>query len=88
MLIGNPISGTSFPKEFYPAPWGAIGQYLPPGAGGTLLKDVAYFPAADLVQPILTLAIWAAAGLALVVIGHFRDQGRARELVVADPAVA
>ncbi len=74
MLIGNPISGTSFPKEFYPKPWGEIGQYLPPGAGGTLLKDVSYFPDADLARPILTLAIWAAAGLALVVIGHFRNQ--------------
>lgn len=76
MLIGNPISGTSFPKEFYPQPWGEIGQYLPPGAGGALLKDAAYFPDANAAQPILTLAIWAAAGLVLVVIGHFRNQGR------------
>ena len=81
MLIGNPISGTNFPKEFYPEPWGAIGQLLPPGAGGTLLRDVAYFPKADPTQPIVTLAIWAAAGLLLVVAGHFRNQSE-----VATPA--
>jgi len=74
MLIGNPISGATFPKEFYPAPWGEVGQFLPPGAGATLLKDVAYFPDASPAFPILVLACWAVVGLALVIVGHFRDQ--------------
>lgn len=76
MLIGNPISGASFPKEFYPQPWGAIGQLLPPGAGATLLRDVSYFPDADVAVPILVLTGWAVLGLVLIVVGHFRDQGR------------
>jgi hypothetical protein len=78
MLIGNPISGSTFPKEFYPQPWGAIGQFLPPGAGGTLLRDASYFPDADPTFPILVLAIWAAAGLTLVAAGHFRNQAEVR----------
>lgn len=76
MLIGNPISGAQFPKEFITSPWGAIGQWLPPGAGNSLLRDAAYFPEADPSFPILVLAGWAALGLTLVIAGHFRDQGR------------
>jgi len=76
MLVGNPISGAQFPKEFLPVPWGAIGQWLPPGAGNSLLRDTAYFPDADASFPILVLSGWALLGLILVVAGHFRDQGR------------
>lgn len=76
MLIGNPISGAQFPKEFIVAPWGAIGQWLPPGAGNSLLRDASYFPDANPAFPILVLAGWAVLGLVLVVAGHFRDQGR------------
>lgn len=89
MLIGNPISGAQFPKEFLASPWGAIGQWLPPGAGNSLLRDSSYFPDADPSFPILVLSGWAVVGLLLVVIGHFRDQGRlALEENPADAAVA
>lgn len=76
MLIGNPISGAQFPKEFIATPWGAIGQWLPPGAGNSLLRDASYFPDANPAFPILVLSGWAVLGLILVVVGHFRDQGR------------
>lgn len=76
MLVGNPISGAAFPKEFYPAPWGEIGQLFPPGAGATLVRDLSYFPDADASGPILVLACWAIGGILLTAIGHFRDQGR------------
>ena len=84
MLIGNPISGAQLPKEFLASPWGSVGQWLPPGAGNTLLRDTSYFPDADVTFPILVLAGWAVAGLVLVVVGHFRDQGRL--VVEEDPA--
>lgn len=87
MLVGNPISGTTFPKEFYPGPWGTVGQYLPPGAGGTLLRDVAYFPDADLTAPMVTLAVWAAAGLLLVLVGHFRNQSEIPSSAVAEQGI-
>ncbi|MFI8592580.1 hypothetical protein [Dietzia maris] len=76
MLIGNPLSGAQFPKEFLASPWGAIGQWLPPGAGNSLLRDTSYFPDANPTFPILVLTGWAALGLLLILIGHFRDQGR------------
>lgn len=70
MLIGNPIAGTTLPPQFLPEPWGAVGQWFPPGASATLLRDVSYFPAADATVPWLVLALWAVVGLVLSVVGH------------------
>jgi hypothetical protein len=60
------------PPEFLPTPWGAVGQWFPPGAGATLLRDLSYFPAADLAFCWLVLAAWAVGGLLLAALGHFR----------------
>lgn len=76
LLVANPLSAAAVPVEFLVAPWGAIGQWLPPGAGATLLRDVAYFPAADASFPWLVLAGWAAVGLILVALGRMRDVRR------------
>lgn len=77
LLVANPISAAAIPVEFLPPPWGAIGQWFPPGAAATLLRDLSYFPAADATFPWLVLATWAAGGLALSLIGHFRTAGGA-----------
>ena len=45
-FLGNPISGLAAAPELLPAPWGTIGQFLPPGAGATLLRAVAFFDGA------------------------------------------
>ncbi len=76
LLIANPISSAAAPKEFLPAPWGEIGQWLPPGAGATLIRDLSYFPAANTAFPWLVLAFWSLGGLVLVAVGHFRNAGR------------
>jgi hypothetical protein len=77
LLVANPISAAAIPLEFLPVPWGAIGQWFPPGAAATLLRDLSYFPAADATFPWLVLAVWAAGGIALSLIGHFRTAGGA-----------
>jgi len=77
MLFANPISGSAQPWQFLPEPWGAVGQWFPPGASATLVRDLAYFPAADAVFPWLVLACWTAGGLVLAVLGHFRQTGGA-----------
>ncbi|THG30650.1 ABC transporter permease [Naasia lichenicola] len=74
LLIGNPISSSNSPVQFLPEPWGAVGQYLPPGAGATLLRDLSYFPKADTAFPWTVLAVWAAAGVLLALVGHFRSR--------------
>ena len=65
MLVANPISAAAVPVEFLPAPWGEIGQWLPPGAAATLLKNLSYFPEADSTFPWLVLTVWTLAGIAL-----------------------
>jgi hypothetical protein len=90
LLIANPISSAAQPIEFLPEPWGAVGQWFPPGAGATLLRDASYFPAADTTFPWLVLAGWAALGILLAIAGHFRTTGGATEEAIeaAEPAAA
>jgi hypothetical protein len=83
-LVGNPISGLTTAPELLPQPWGAIGQYLPPGAGATLLRSVAFFDGAGAGRPLSVLASWAALGLALTAMGHYR--ARRASTVPAAPA--
>ncbi|MDQ0893133.1 hypothetical protein [Agromyces ramosus] len=87
LLFANPISAAAVPKEFIPEPWGDVGQWFPPGAAATLMRELSYFPAADMTFPWLVLAAWAVGGLLLSVIGHFRTAGGAEpdaEASVAD----
>ncbi|WP_405578706.1 ABC transporter permease [Streptomyces sp. NBC_01092] len=69
MLIGNPFSGAASAPQMLPEPAGAIGQWLPPGAGTTLLRSVSFFDGAAATGPALTLAWWAALGLGAVLLG-------------------
>lgn len=75
MLVGNPVSGVTVPPEFLPWHWGAVGQWFPPGATGTLVRDLSYFPAADAGPAWLALALWAGVGVLLSLVGHFRVAG-------------
>jgi len=73
LFIGNPLSSLTQPKEFLPVPWGDVGQWLVPGASGTLLRDLSYFPDTSIAFPWLVLTGWAVAGAALTAFGHFRN---------------
>ena len=84
LLIANPIASAAAPVEFLPEPWGAIGQWFPPGAAATLIRELSYFPEADKLFPWLVLAGWAAAGVLLGMIGHFRQAGGATHEAVED----
>lgn len=75
VLIGNPLSGLTQPKEFIVQPWGEIGQWLVPGLSGTVLRDLSYFPHAGLTWQILALAAWVVFGSILIMVGHYRNQG-------------
>jgi hypothetical protein len=68
-LLGNPLSGLSSAPELLPRPWGAFGQLLPPGAGGSLLRSEAFFDGHGATRPATVLACWVLAGAALVLIG-------------------
>lgn len=73
VVFGNPLSGMNSAPELLPAPWGAIGQLLPPGATGTLIRNTAFFDGAQPLAPLAVLIAWALFGLALYAFGHVRD---------------
>lgn len=76
MLLGNPLSGMTSAPEMLPAGWGTLGQLLPPGAGGTLLRTTAYFDGAGAAGPVAVLVGWLVLGVALFGIGALRDRRR------------
>jgi hypothetical protein len=87
-VIGNALSGVASAPELLPQPWGELGQYLPIGAGGTLLRSVAYFDGAGAAQAAWTLTAYLVIGLVLVAWGRRPATDRApvaadRELVAA-----
>ncbi|WP_426508256.1 hypothetical protein ACPPVO_57700 [Dactylosporangium sp. McL0621] len=84
MLLGNPLSGLTSAPEMLPSGWGALGQYLPPGAAGSLLRSTAFFDGAGAGPHVLVLVVWAVAGLALAGIAALR-KGRRPAVEAAEP---
>lgn len=74
VLLGNPFSGVTSAPQLLPEPVGLIGQLLPPGAGGSLLRSTAFFDGAAATGPAVTLAVWATLGLAAVLLGGRRGR--------------
>lgn len=81
MFIGNPIASLQAPKEFLPGAWGDIGQFFVPGASGTLLRDLSYFPDASMAMQWWVLIGWLVLGIALILIGHLKAHSKKRAAV-------
>jgi hypothetical protein len=62
VLVGNPWSGIASAPELLPKPIGFIGQLLPPGAGGNLLRSTASFDGAGFGGHLTVLLVWATLG--------------------------
>jgi hypothetical protein len=80
-LVGNALSGVAAAPHLLPQPWGEVGQWLPIGAGGTLLRSTAYFDGAGGTPAVWILATYAIVGLVLVALG--RAQAGTGEAAVA-----
>lgn len=81
MFIGNPIASLQAPKEFLAGAWGDIGQFLVPGASGTLLRDLSYFPDAPMTMQWWVLIGWFVLGIALILVGHLLAHSKKRAAV-------
>ncbi|MGW0711179.1 ABC transporter permease [Streptomyces sp. NPDC002643] len=84
VFLGNPFSGAATAPQMLPEPAGVLGQWLPPGAGATLLRSVSYFEGAAALTPALVLTAWAALGLTAVLLGG----GRGRPARITEPTTA
>lgn len=74
IFVGNPFSGVGSAPELLPEPAGAIGQLLPPGAGGNLLRSTGFFDGAGGGGHLTVLAVWALAGLAFLLAAELRER--------------
>ncbi|USQ86945.1 ABC transporter permease [Streptomyces phaeoluteigriseus] len=88
MFLGNPFSGAASAPQMLPEPAGTIGQWLPPGAGSTLLRSVAFFDGAAATGPALTLTWWAALGLGAVMLGDALKKRRQGAEPASEPRPA
>ncbi|MFJ4339563.1 hypothetical protein [Streptomyces sp. NPDC088915] len=73
MLLGNPLSGLGSGPYWLPSGWSTLGQVLPPGASGSLLRSLAFFDGTGAAVPALTLAAWVALGLVLLFVADRRS---------------
>lgn len=78
VLVGNPLSGLTSAPEFLPKGLGLLGQFLPPGANGTLLRSMAYFDGAGSAGVILILCCWVGFGAALLALDGVRQRAMVR----------
>lgn len=77
-VVAAALSAWSSAPELMPPPWGTLGQLAPPGAGVTLLRSAAYFHGSGGGDAAAVLTVWAALGVALVMVGDTHSwQGRA-----------
>jgi hypothetical protein len=72
VLIGNPFSGIASAPEMLPRPAGTIGQLMPPGAAGNLLRSTAFFDGAAAAGHAAVLAAWALLGLGALAVAARR----------------
>lgn len=68
LMVGNPASGALGGRHLLPEPWRTGGQFLPPGAFGTGLRNTAYFDGAQLASWVGVLLAYALAGSAVVLL--------------------
>jgi hypothetical protein len=73
LLLGLPLSGVQSAPELLPSGWAQLGQFLPPGAGGSALRSFAYFDGQGPGSPLIVLAVWAGVGLFLALYAVVRD---------------
>ena len=88
MLLGNPLSGLTSAPEFLPSGWGALGQLLPPGAAGTVLRSDAYFEGVGANRAVLVLFCWIGLGLLLVAVAALRRHRASAIAEVPAPVAA
>ncbi|MFD5520724.1 hypothetical protein [Streptomyces sp. NPDC127066] len=74
MLLGNPLSGLATGPHWLPTGWATLGQLLPPGASGSLLRANAFFDSSGAGLPALTLTIWVGVGIALALLADRRGR--------------
>ncbi|MFF4895461.1 hypothetical protein [Streptomyces sp. NPDC001068] len=70
VFVGNPFAGSTSAPELLPTAVHDIGQWLPPGAGASLVRGTAYFDGNGSAAHVAVLVLWSVLGLTAVLFGH------------------
>jgi hypothetical protein len=76
VLVGNPLSGATSAPEMLPGWSGTLGQLLPPGAAGSLLRSTAFFDGRGAWPHAFVLLAWLALGAVLCALSGLRSAVR------------
>jgi hypothetical protein len=76
VFVGNPWSGIASAPELLPKAAGFIGRLLPPGAGGNLLRNTAFFDGAGGGGQLAVLLVWTVLGLGAIMAGAAMQRRR------------
>ncbi|MFK0104193.1 ABC transporter permease [Streptomyces sp. NPDC091217] len=71
VFVGNAFSGATSAPELLPKGVDHIGQWLPPGAGASLLRDTTYFGGNAGEGHLAVLVLWSVIGVTAVMFGHW-----------------
>lgn len=82
LFVANPLSGLANGPQWLPGVWGEVGQLLPVGAAGSLVRSVAFFDRGGATPHLVVLAVWIVVGVALAGLGVAR-QGRGAHVAAA-----
>lgn len=78
VVLGNPSAGGAYQRSMIPPFWRVIGDWLPPGAGTTAIRNTVYFEGNAMTGAMWVLAGWAVAGVLLTLV--FAARRRETEL--------
>lgn len=83
LFVANPLSGLANGPQWLPGVWGEVGQLLPVGAAGSLVRSVAFFDGGGAMSHLVVLAVWIVLGVALAGVG-VAGQGRGTHVATAE----
>jgi hypothetical protein len=86
VVSGDPFAGVSSAPEMLPQPVGDIGQLMPPGAGGNLVRSTAFLDGAAAAGHIVVLVAWILVGAVALRLAGARTSRTADE-PIASPKV-
>ena len=70
IFLANPLSGLSTGPWLLPAGWSTLGQWMPIGATGHLVRSLAFFDGSGTGSAWWVLALWIVTGLVLLYVAR------------------
>lgn len=74
IFVANPLSGLATGPWLLPAGWSTLGQLMPIGATGHLVRSLSFFDCAGATRPWIVLCCWVAAGLILLAFDRSKEE--------------